>query len=69
MSIHPASDGSVTWRTSRMCETAGCVRVARQGEFVLVGSTSDPDSSVVTFTLEEWSEFLAGAKLGDFDDL
>jgi hypothetical protein len=36
---------------------------------VLVGSTRDPDSLVVRFTHEEWSEFLAGAKLGDFDDL
>jgi hypothetical protein len=69
MSINPASDGSVPWRTSRICESAGCVRVARQGEFVLVGSTRDPDSLVVRFTHEEWSEFLAGAKLGDFDDL
>lgn len=69
MSTYPASLGDVHWRKSRTCESGACVGVARYGELVLVGNTSNPDSPVSTFTAKEWSEFLAGAKLGDFDDL
>jgi hypothetical protein len=43
--------------------------VARQGDSVVLGNTSQPDGPVQTYTTTEWKEFLAGAKLGDFDDL
>lgn len=43
--------------------------VARQGEFIVVGNTANRDAPVSRFTVQEWSAFLAGAKLGDFDDL
>jgi predicted secreted Zn-dependent protease len=69
MSAHPAPSGDVEWRVSRTCEGGACVGVARHGEFVLVGNTSNPESPVSRFTAKEWAEFLAGAKLGDFDDL
>jgi hypothetical protein len=70
MSIYPASPaGSVAWRISRTCESGACIGVARQGELVLVGNTSNPDIPISTFTVTEWQKFLEGAKLGDFDDL
>jgi len=69
MSTNTTSLGNVDWRISRTCESGACVGVARYGEFVLVGNTSNPGSPVSKFTVKEWSEFLAGAKLGDFDDL
>lgn len=69
MSTYPASVENIKWRKSRTCESAGCVQVARHGEFVLVGSTASPEGPIFKFTLKEWREFLAGAKLGDFDDL
>jgi predicted secreted Zn-dependent protease len=69
MSTYPAPRGDVDWRISRTCEGGACVGVARQGEFVLIGNTSNPESPVPSFTVKEWSEFLAGAKRGDFDDL
>lgn len=69
MSTYPASAGDVDWRISRTCEGGACVGVARYGEFVLVGNTSNPESPVSRFTPKEWREFLAGVKLGDFDDL
>jgi hypothetical protein len=43
--------------------------VARQGENVLLSSSSQPDGPVNIYTRDEWREFLAGAKLGDFDDI
>jgi len=69
MSTYTTSLGDVDWRISRTCEGGACVGVARLGEFVLIGNTSNPESPVSRFTVKEWSEFLAGAKLGDFDDL
>jgi hypothetical protein len=69
MPLNPAATDNIAWRISSKCDIGACVGVTLQGEFVLVGSTRDPDSLVVRFTHEEWSEFLAGAKLGDFDDL
>lgn len=69
MTRSPDPGEDVTWRKSRTCESSGCVEVARQGEFVLVRSTSNPHGAVSAFTTEEWSHFLAGAKLGDFDGL
>jgi hypothetical protein len=43
--------------------------VARDGDFIVVGNTADPMAAVSRFTAREWSAFLAGVKLGDFDDL
>jgi hypothetical protein len=43
--------------------------VARQGDSVVLGNTSQPNGPVYRYTKDEWKEFLAGAKLGDFDDL
>lgn len=57
------------WRISRTCEGGACVKVARQGEFVLIGNTASPDGPVSEFTAEEWRQFLAGVKLGDFDEI
>jgi hypothetical protein len=45
------------------------VGVAREGDFVLIRNTGDPEIPVSRFTRQEWSVFVAGVKLGDFDDL
>jgi predicted secreted Zn-dependent protease len=69
MSIYSAVPGDVAWRTSSKCDAGTCVGVARQGEFVVVRNTGDPEGPVSKFTMAEWSAFIAGAKLGEFDDL
>ena len=69
MSVKPSATGDIAWRVSRTCESGACVMVARQGDSVLLGNTSQPDGPVYTYTRAEWREFLAGAKMGDFDDL
>jgi Domain of unknown function (DUF397) len=69
MSVYPSAPGDISWRVSRTCESGACVMVARQGDSVVLGNTSRPDGPVQTYTRAEWKEFLAGAKLGDFDDL
>ncbi len=42
--------------------------VAQQGDYVLVGNTSEANGPINKYTRAEWREFLAGAKLGEFDD-
>jgi Domain of unknown function (DUF397) len=65
-----ASDlADLEWRVSRTCESGACIKVARHGEAVLIGSTTGSDDSICEFTADEWREFLAGAKLGDFDNI
>lgn len=68
MSKHaPAPD--LDWSISSTCDGGQCIRVARTGECVLIGNTSTPDGPVSEFTVAEWRDFLAGAKLGDFDGI
>jgi hypothetical protein len=69
MSENAPVSGSIAWRISRTCDSGACVGVARRGEAVLIANTNDTDGSVINFTTEEWRQFLAGAKLGDFDGI
>lgn len=69
MSTSPVVSGGIDWRISQICESGACVGVARQGEFVVIGNTSNPEAPVSRFTDQEWRAFVAGVKLGDFDDL
>jgi hypothetical protein len=43
--------------------------VARYEDSVLFGNTSQPDGPTLAYTRAEWKEFIAGVKLGDFDDI
>lgn len=61
--------GDLQWRVSRTCESGACVGVARRGDVIFIRNTSNPESPISKFTIDEWRHFLAGAKLGDFDDV
>jgi hypothetical protein len=43
--------------------------VARHGDSVVFGDTTQPDGPAYAYTRAEWNEFLKGVKLGDFDDV
>ncbi len=66
---HSSALDSLDWHVSRTCETGACVRVARSGDSIFIGNTNGPNGAVSAFTVEEWRQFLAGAKLGDFDEI
>jgi hypothetical protein len=61
--------GDLKWYTSRTCDTGACIKVARKDGLVVIGNTNNPDGPFSEFTFEEWRQFLAGAKLGDFDEI
>jgi hypothetical protein len=69
MSAYVSASGDLDWRVSRTCDTGACVGVARQGDAVYIRNTNDPEGVISTFTPEEWRQFLAGAKLGHFDEI
>ncbi len=64
-----ALEADLDWRVARLCDGGACVRVARRGDSILIGNTNDPEGPVGEFTTDEWRQFLAGAKMGDFDGI
>ena len=69
MSTQASAQGDLDWHVSRTCESGACVKVARQGESVLIGNTTDPESPITRFTPDEWRHFILGVKMGDFDGI
>jgi len=61
-------DAQAVWRRASACANTECVEVAALAGEVAVRSSQSPDV-VLTFTKAEWTEFLSGAKAGDFDYL
>jgi hypothetical protein len=57
------------WRTTKRCDTGACVEIGTLGESVLVHSSADAAGMHITLSREEWREFVAGVKDGDFDGL
>jgi Domain of unknown function (DUF397) len=55
------------WRKSTLSQAAGCVEIARVGDGVAVRDSKDPSGPVLRFSQVEWSAFLGGVRLGEFD--
>jgi hypothetical protein len=56
------------WRkSSRSGNNGQCVEVRDQGDAVGVRDSKNPQGPALTFTPEEWSAFIEGAKAGEFD--
>lgn len=53
-------------KSSRSCEGA-CVEAAICSCYVRVRHSKDPAGPVLTFTREEWSAFVDGARDGEFN--
>jgi predicted secreted Zn-dependent protease len=69
MATSPSAMGDLIWRKSRTCDGGACVVVSRQGESILVANSGQMPGPYNIFSKAEWKEFVAGVKLGDFDDL
>ena len=59
----------LTWRTALSCNGGACVQVAATENGLLLGNTRQPSGPMLSYTPDEWREFVAGIKKGDFDDL
>lgn len=59
---------TAAWRKSIMSDSGGCVEVARSGEHIGVRDTKDRGAGpVLVFNNKEWTAFLAGVRLGEFE--
>jgi len=46
-----------------------CVQVKSQDDMIVVGNSRLVDGPFLSYTRDEWTAFLDGAKKGEFDDL
>jgi Domain of unknown function (DUF397) len=61
------SDGTdPTWKRSSLCTNANCVEVACLDGYVLVRD-SGHDGPALRFSFEDWSAFIGGVRVGEFD--
>lgn len=58
----------VVFRKSSASGAGDCVQVSHPNEGTwLVRDSKDPDGPVLSFNLGEWTAFLEGIRLGEFD--
>lgn len=58
----------IEYRVSSFCSMGNCVEVGRTPEgSVAVRDRKDPERGPLVFTPEEWADFVAGVKAGEFD--
>jgi hypothetical protein len=43
--------------------------VAASGQSILIGNSTEPGGPVLSYSRQEWQEFVTGIKKGKFDDL
>jgi hypothetical protein len=55
------------WRTSTRSQDTNCVEVAYHAGQVRVRDTKNRDAAMVAVTPEDWRDFVAGVKAGEFD--
>ena len=68
MTASPSAQVDLEWRKSRTCDGGACVVVSRQGDSILIANSGQITGPFNAFTRAEWKDFIAGVKLGDFDD-
>jgi hypothetical protein len=61
------ADDNLSWSKSSFCNNSSCVEVAVTPEFVAVRDSKNPQHQALVYTTDEWQQFLAGAKNGEFD--
>ena len=56
------------WRkATKSGDNGACVEIRDRGEAIDVRDSKNPTGAVLSFTPDEWSAFLDGARKGEFD--
>jgi hypothetical protein len=58
---------NLNWHVSRACEGGAGIMVARNGDSVVFGNTTNPGGNTYSYSTAEWQQFVVGVKQGDFD--
>ena len=68
--MHLPDFSRVTWRKSSRSKDGHegeCVEVAELPDRVVMRDSKDPTGPILAFTNTEWSAFLSGIRVADFD--
>ncbi|GAA0494921.1 hypothetical protein Ade02nite_19490 [Paractinoplanes deccanensis] len=60
-------DSELTWTRSGRCAASNCVEIADTGTTVLLRDSKNPGQAPSAFSYDEWREFAAAVKRGEFD--
>jgi hypothetical protein len=58
---------TTTWLKSSYCADSACVEVAKVGDRIAVRDAKRLDQPNLSFTREQWHDFLGGIRDADFD--
>ena len=58
-----------SWRTATMSGGGNCVQVKSKDGMIILGNSRLSQGPFLSYTRDEWTAFLDGAKKGEFDDL
>jgi hypothetical protein len=64
-----ASLVGLSWHMTHAGNGEACVRVASQGDNIIIGDSKHPNGPVLTYSSVEWKMFVEGIRKGDFDEL
>lgn len=56
------------WRIAKMSGDSNCVQVRFDNDMIVIGNSRFPDGPFLSYTKDEWTAFLDGAKKGEFDE-
>lgn len=56
------------WRIAKMSGDSNCVQVRSDDDMIVIGNSRFPDGPFLSYTKDEWTAFLDGAKKGEFDE-
>lgn len=65
----PALTNVVWTKSGRSATVADCVEAGVFSDGVVIRNSNAPESGGLFFTSDEWTEFVGGARDGDFDHL
>ncbi len=65
---NPSGSRQSPWRTAKMSGESNCVQVRSDNDMIVVGNSRFPDGPFLSYTQDEWTAFLDGAKKGEFDE-
>ncbi|GEM_PF-1196105 len=60
--------GQLNWHVALACNGGECIRVASQGDQIIIGDSKNP-GAVLTYSRSEWDAFVRGIRQGDFEGL